>query len=31
MGVEGIEVYYASHSTGQIKFYEQIALENNLR
>ena len=30
MGVEGIEVYYASHSTGQIKFYEQIALENNL-
>ncbi|HOE91054.1 MAG TPA: PHP domain-containing protein [Candidatus Cloacimonadota bacterium] len=30
MGIEGIEVYYASHSTGQIKFYEQIALEHNL-
>lgn len=30
MGIEGIEVYYASHSSGQIKLYEQIALEHNL-
>jgi hypothetical protein len=30
MGIEGIEVYYSSHSSGQIKLYEQIALEHNL-
>ena len=30
MGIMGIEVYYASHSSGQIKLYEQIALEHNL-
>lgn len=30
MGIKGIEVYYASHSSGQIKLYEQIALEHNL-
>lgn len=30
MGIDGIEVYYASHSGGQTRLYEQIALENNL-
>ena len=30
MGIDGIEVYYASHITGQTRLYEQIAIENNL-
>ncbi|MCK9330076.1 MAG: PHP domain-containing protein [Candidatus Cloacimonetes bacterium] len=30
MGIDGIEVYYASHAHGQTRLYEQIALENNL-
>jgi len=30
MGVDGLEVFYASHDAGQTRLYEQIALENNL-
>ena len=30
MGIDGLEVYYVSHITGQTRLYEQIALENNL-
>jgi predicted metal-dependent phosphoesterase TrpH len=30
MGIDGLEVYYASHLAGQTRLYEQIALENNL-
>jgi hypothetical protein len=30
MGVDGLEVYYASHDAGQTRLYEQIALENEL-
>jgi len=30
MGIDGLEVYYASHATGQTRLYEQIALENGL-
>jgi hypothetical protein len=30
MGIDGLEVYYASHDPGQTRLYEQIALENNL-
>jgi hypothetical protein len=30
MGVDGLEVYYASHDVGQTRLYEQIALENDL-
>ena len=30
MGIDGLEVYYASHDQGQTRLYEQIALENNL-
>ena len=30
MGIDGLEVYYVSHITGQTRLYEQIAIENNL-
>lgn len=30
MGIDGLEVYYASHAAGQTRLYEQIAMENNL-
>jgi len=30
MGIDGLEVFYASHDANQTRLYEQIAIENNL-